>query len=349
MDLDPSIRSSGMGRASGAVFWGATNAWANPALLGYQQGIRYEWGKTRLVPGLPANVWFESETWKFGVGGLGFTASGNPVGRLNLDYGPGYGEEEIHSWGFGASAFELTEGLVRVLGGAMPRWSRVADVSFGMNTKHLDMTLSPSITGSTTAHDYGFLARVTPIDRRAEDGGRPMRLDLSYGYSVLSYDDAIVEFQNESAPVSRHHRTAIAARTTVEWAEAEDHPSGFVRWFMTGLAPLATVGLAYDWDHITAGNEPSPSTTYDTSGGGLELTLLNVVTVRGGQYLDRTGEIDGSTWGWSAGLPLGRGAGIRYDWASTPQARHSGLPDVHHEGVSAYLCLREVVKAMQGE
>jgi hypothetical protein len=358
MDLDPSIRASGMGRASGAVFWDAPNAWANPALLGYQRGLRYEWGSTQLVPDLATDVKFESEIWKFGVGGLGFSASGNPVGRINLDLGSSQGSddqgnptgtfssgEEVESWGFGISAFELAEQVVGLFGGEMPRWSRVADVSFGMNTKHLDMTLDPIFTGSTTAHDYGVLARVTAMDHHEATGGVPLRLDLAYGYSVLSYDDAGFQGLTRFDPVSRHHRNAFAARTTVDWPESEAHHNGFVRWFMTGLEPMASLGLAYDFDHVTAGD--NTSSAYDASGGGAELTLLNCVTFRAGHYDDREGEIHGATWGWSAGLPLGRGAGIRYDWASVPET--SGLSDVHREGVTAYLCLRDVVKAMRGE
>ena len=46
MDIDLSIRSAGMAGASNAVFWGGSlNHWANPAVLGYTRGIRYEYGQ----------------------------------------------------------------------------------------------------------------------------------------------------------------------------------------------------------------------------------------------------------------------------------------------------------------
>ena len=49
-NLPPSVRSSGMGFASNAVFWGGDpDYWSNPALLGYHDGIRYEHGTSRLV------------------------------------------------------------------------------------------------------------------------------------------------------------------------------------------------------------------------------------------------------------------------------------------------------------
>src|SRR2546422_11254952 len=91
LDLDPSVRASGMGAASGAVFWGEdVNHWANPALLAYHRGFRYEWGNTRLVPGLAANVKFRREVLKVGGGGFAVWTAGQPsrqLGRLTLDYG----------------------------------------------------------------------------------------------------------------------------------------------------------------------------------------------------------------------------------------------------------------------
>src|SRR5437016_1649618 len=48
LDLDPSIRAAGAGGASNAVFWGGDpDIWANPALLGYARGLRYDQGRTQ--------------------------------------------------------------------------------------------------------------------------------------------------------------------------------------------------------------------------------------------------------------------------------------------------------------
>ena len=85
LDLDPSVRASGMGAASGAVFWGDDlNRWANPALLAYHHGVRYEWGKTQLVPGLLANVFFRREILTVGGGGFAVWTAGQPSGRLEI-------------------------------------------------------------------------------------------------------------------------------------------------------------------------------------------------------------------------------------------------------------------------
>src|SRR5436309_457264 len=95
LDLDPSVRAAGMGAASIAVFWDGGNQWANPALLGEQHGLRYEWGKTRLVPDLAADIQFESNVVKLGGSGLGVALSGKQgIGSLKLDYGQSEGKDD---------------------------------------------------------------------------------------------------------------------------------------------------------------------------------------------------------------------------------------------------------------
>jgi hypothetical protein len=59
--------------------------------------------------------------------------------------------------------------------------------------------------------------------------------------------------------------------------------------------------------------------------------------LRLGHVEDKLGDISGATTGIGIGLPLGRVAGIRYDHASIPQARDSGLPNVTRNAVTAYV------------
>ena len=84
--LDPSIRASGMGHASGSVFWGPDcDHWANPALLGYERGIRFEHGRTQLVPNLAPHVYFTTDRLTIGDRGLGIFLTGFPLGRPGED------------------------------------------------------------------------------------------------------------------------------------------------------------------------------------------------------------------------------------------------------------------------
>src|SRR5439155_8334788 len=81
LDLDPSIRAAGAGGASNAVFWGGDpDIWANPALLGYARGLRYDQGRTQWGPdqGTPAE--FETRRFQAGLGGIGVMLAGKPDG-----------------------------------------------------------------------------------------------------------------------------------------------------------------------------------------------------------------------------------------------------------------------------
>jgi hypothetical protein len=220
MDIDVSIRSASMGGASNAVFWsGDLNHWGNPALTGHTRGIRYERGRTQLVPGLADNVFFTTNVVKIGGGGLGFVSSGIPIKDMgvDLDYGRNEGTddqgnptgtfdsyERVDSWGFGINFLQLVETALALGGKDGPAISRYIDVSVGMNFKDVEVVLS-SIgaggRGSTSAQDRGALVRVTPLFL-GTSASIPIRVDVAYGASELSYnDDATIVFVNED----RHH------------------------------------------------------------------------------------------------------------------------------------------------
>jgi len=123
--VGPSIRASGMGRSSAAVFWGGdADYWANPALLGYRDGLRFEHGKTRLVPDLADGVYFRSDRFTIARWGIGIAATA-PLGRNRLDYGESIATddegnvlgsftsyEEYDDFGIGVSLARASESLL---------------------------------------------------------------------------------------------------------------------------------------------------------------------------------------------------------------------------------------------
>ncbi len=356
LDLDPSIRSSGMGGASAAVFWGGdANGWANPALLGYCKGLRFEHGRTRLVPDLAYDVYFTTDRYTIGSGWFGVSLAGRPfdgLGGVRLDYG--WSEradasgnpldsfasfEDVASWGAGVSVGGFIEALARWRGADPPALTRWVDLAFGMNSKHVDVALAPAAmmgTASTTGNDAGLLLRVTPLDNtRGATPDMPLRLDLSYGCSILNFNDAKLVFANEgqSVPASRTFFNGLAARVAIGLPAGLRSSIGGPDWFADSFDPLLSVGLAGDHQHVQAGDNHHGG--YDVTHLGTEVTLLNIISVRCGHYDDPQGEISGGTFGLGAGFQLGRFLGFRYDYGTRPQA--SALPDVRRHGYTVFV------------
>lgn len=355
LDLDLSVRSSGMGGASGAVFWGGDpNHWANPALLGYHRGVAYTWGRTQLVPGLANDVILESRRYTLGYGGVGLAFAGKGPGSIRLDYGLSEGVdqngnftgmfdsyEKVDSWGFGVSLAEALSSWAALGGRPAPAITRHADVAFGFASKDVDIVLAPATmsgTASGTGLDYGVLLRVSPPVTPA-GAELPLRLDLAYGYSVQNFNDEQVTFVNEdqSSPFTRIRRNGVAGRIAVGVpASLRGGASGATAWLFESFDPLILIGLAGDWEHNSAGSQ---SGFYDVGRFGVEVTLANVLTWRTGHVTDRVGGIDGDTGGWGLGFHIGRLAGFRYDRATVPQSRDSGLPDLERKGYTMFVDL----------
>ena len=363
MDIDMSLRSAAMGGASNAVFRGGDlNHWGNPAFLGITRGLRYERGRTQLVPGLADDVWYDTRVTKFGYGGAGFVFGGDPVGPdgVQLDYGisdqtdqngnvigafDSY--EHVSSWGFGVSLVEAFGSLARLRGAEPPALGRWFDLSAGMNFKKVLIALAPATlsgTASTTGSDFGLLARCTPLDGLSSDRYPPVRVDLSYGWSVLNFTDNEATFLNEdvTTPLTRHRRRGLAIGLAAVRPPREAG-RGFAAAFVRGLFPLVSATFAVDRARLGAGD----AVDYETESSGMELTIANVVALRRGHYEDEVGNIDGSTRGYAVGLPLGAFGGFAWEEAWFPQANGSGLEDLHRTGWSVWLDPLEIAAAMR--
>ena len=233
-----------MGRASTAVFWGGDpNDFANPALLGYHQGVRLTHGKTRLVPDLADDVYLKTDRITLGLWGVGVSLVGRPIkgfGRDRLDYGESMATREdgteigtfnsyenLYSCGVGVNLVEFTENAVaRRLHSPHPI-SQYGDVSFGYARKKTDVFLAPAWAtpdgqdgnGSVKTDDAGVLVRLTPINTMDGPGilavdselARVMeplggvRLDFAYGRSWLNRGRHYIVYvdQDQSDPIAR--------------------------------------------------------------------------------------------------------------------------------------------------
>ena len=367
LDLDPSIRSSGMGGASAAVFWGGdANGWANPALLGYRSGLRFEHGRTQLVPDLADDVYFTTDRYTIGSGWFGVSLAGRPIeglGKIRLDYGRSEftdnegnplgsfsSHEDVASWGAGVSVGGFFEALARWRGAEPPALTRWVDLAFGMSSKDVDVALAPRRLGgtaSTTGNDLGLLLRATPLDNtRGATPAVPLRLDLSYGYSILNFNDTKLVFINEdqASPTSRIFFNGLAARVAVGLPASLRSSLGGPGWLADSFDPLLSVGLAGDNEHVQAGDDRD--SRFVVTHVGAEVTLLNLVTVRSGQLDDPLGERSGATFGLGIGFQLGRFLGFRYDYGTLPEA--SDLSDLKRHGYTLFVDPVEFYRAAKG-
>ena len=362
--LGPSPRTEALGRQCTAVFWGPfPDFWSNPALLGYHAGLGYEWTRLQLVPSLADDVFFRSNRLTIGGWGVALSLSGVPfenAGGILLDYGENvftdpegnvigtfHSYDEVNSWGVGINGVEFVESL-RSRGSFYPL-SRYFDVSFGYTHKNVEVDLLPETPGRPAirdeigTNDYGFAGRLTPyntIDHTGSfselDATIGLRLDLSAGWGRINDESETIQPGSNPDPVVRMENMGLAVRGSVGLPKQilADLDSKGVGWLGEALSPLLALG--FNWDN-------SQDTYVVEEGGakreglllasqGWELTLLNVVSIRRGEYdawdgpLDDFTTADRSTSGWGLALDVPGIGGVHYDRA-TVEIPAAGLAD----------------------
>jgi hypothetical protein len=389
LSFDKSARSEGMGGATTAVNWtDDPNVWANPALLGYHRGLRYQHFHSQLLPGLADNVDIDSDRVTLGAYGVGFLYAGKPFGRVGGDYldmGQQQGTDQngnvtetfhsymkADSWGVGVSLAQVADAIAGLDAPTQPGvagkggrgLARYGDIALGWTHKRFEDALTPDAamqdatsggTGTATMSDWGLLLSATPYNSITNAGQVPaldevlsplggLRLDLSYGWSDLNYNNArIVHVDaDQSDPAPRAHRSGFAIRGALGVPEAvrvamEDAGLGLVT---ESLSPL--VSYSESWDRSTPWYRweqteyvPGANPEEREILRGRELVLANIIYLRRGHVKADYGDIDGATSGWGLGFRLADIAGFRYDRAEVPQAQ--GLPNVRRTGYTVFV------------
>ncbi len=359
--MDPSVGAAGMGRAGVSVFWGDhPNGWANPALLGYHDGVRFVYGRTQLVPDLSDHVFFTTKEIMIGGGGLGLRMSGKPIealGSLRLDYGRSVATdvdgnviavfdsyEEIHDLAIGINLLEAVETIQRLRGGEPSRLSRKVDLSIGHAWKRVTVDLFPASIflgvaagGEANERDRGALLRVTPLDQFPEGGlagvsggGLRWKIDAAYGFSQRNFakDDASVDWVGT---IAEERLRGGSVRVTLR---LPGETSGGIWDFLEpAIAFGATMESAkyytkYFQDEDESGGIPS-------SRSGQEITLFDAISLRHGYFRSDDGIIDDDTFGVGARLRYKKMIGVSYDYAKVPQSVF--LENVKRHGVTAFV------------
>ena len=350
--LDPSVPSAGMGGATAAAFWTDLNEWSNPALLGYQRGIRYSYSRFQLVPGLADNVHFTAHRLAIGTGGVGISIVGKPVeglGGMELDYGTTFALddegnittfhafEEVRQFGIGVNVLELLENIAGPGGSEVSRLSRHLDVSLGHTWKEVLVDLDPAAGGAeTTERDWGGLVRVTPIGSLSSS---PVTVALSAALSHRNYDDSRIVYDvDPSDPIVEERLVGGAAQIKFNLRGR----SGGV-WNV--LTPSIGVGATWQEARYYEGGVRLGESVETRT--GQEINVLGIVSGRHGFVDNDSGTIRGDTWGLSAGLQYRGVFGIRYDWAQVPQAEFLDQ-EVARRGFTAFFDPFKLLREARG-
>lgn len=176
LSLPASIRTAGTGGAGSAAFWGGDpDAWSNPALLGYHQGVRFDSGDTPY--GTSSGFEFHSARWSAAFGGIGVMGPGTPPGPRRTELiddavpgTPGRTSQRIEMWGAGISLADAISSVMALAGAAPPALLSRFDVAAGAMRNELRTGLAPDAESRAQTTDYGVVARWTPentLDPRA--------------------------------------------------------------------------------------------------------------------------------------------------------------------------------------
>lgn len=170
LSLAPSIRTAGTGGAGSAAFWGGDpDAWANPALLGYHQGVRFDSGNTPY--GTDSGLAFHSARWSAAFGGIGVMGSGTPRGLSRTELvddavpgTPGRTAQRIEVGGAGISLADAISSVMALAGAAPPALFARFDIAAGAMRNELRAGLAPDPESRARTTDYGVVARWTPVN-----------------------------------------------------------------------------------------------------------------------------------------------------------------------------------------
>jgi hypothetical protein len=105
-------------------------------------------------------------------------------------------------------------------------------------------------------------------------------------------------------------------------------------WYLAGLSPLVSIGVSGDWTTSSVAGSGWESDTWAT---GFEASLLDAITLRTGYVSNHDGGIHDASFGYALALPVGRVAGLRYEHASFPRARDSGLADLKSDAFTFWV------------
>ena len=324
LHIKPGGRATGMGRAGVAIEQRAHSTWWNPALLAQASGTEYSLTYAQLVPDLTRDM--DSDVYYMNAGASRQFGSGLGIGidLMYLSYGKteGYKSDGTECGEFTSYEMAPSVGVgMRVLGDPASDWYGGAsgpNFDAGLSVKWVRVDLADDAVMSCIGIDKDAVATAWASDVGGSIWGRVGDNGM-LGYSVsanvqnLSWEKLTFINSGSADPMPHNLKAGVAGEI-----RAGDLRATAVADYNKSLINFSGDNGNFGWGDTKA--------LYNM---GAEGAYQEFIFVRLGYIHDTVGEITAMTFGFGVDTgPMLGGKGIKFDYASVPQAKD--LERVHY-------------------
>jgi hypothetical protein len=286
----------------------------NPASLALDQPASVGYSFQQLVPDFADDVDIRAFGASYQRGALGFGAA-----YAKLDQGTQEGTDlqgnSLGSFNAFQSSLQLGVGISILEAAGVESGDQPLELLVGASVKRIHDELGGGFgDGTASTIDFGVQGRIGRL--LGEEGQPRSYMGLKIGAVIDDLLKREIEFEDagQSDPLQRWVRFGGAI-------EGELFP-------IDQVGHLVKFMLFYERAHSIVDGDDTEQESM-----GIELIAGNALSFRFGQVDDPSGDVQAPSVGVGVGLEwLGLPAGVRFDYASRPQA--SGLGRVHNVGVT---------------
>lgn len=331
LHIKPGGRATGMGRAGVGIEQRAHSTWWNPALLAQATGTEYSLTYAQLVPDLTRDM--ESDVYYMNLGAARQFGGGLGIGidMMYLSYGKTEGFKSDGTPCGEFTSYEMAPSVgagLRVLGDPMSDWYGGAsgpNLDTGLSVKYVRVDLADDAVMQCIGIQKDAVASAWACDLGGSIWGRVGEGGM-FGYSVsanvqnLSWEKLTFINSGSADPMPHNLKAGVAGEVRFGDLRATG-----VFDYNKSLINFSGDDADFGWGDTKA--------LYNM---GAEGAYQEFIFARMGYIHDTVGEITAMTFGFGVDTaPMLGGKGIKFDYASVPQAKD--LERVHYLSLGVHL------------
>lgn len=169
-----------------------------------------------------------------------------------------------------------------------------------------------AVYGESHSSGLGYILRISPFnEHNAAD--KFYRLDLTAAAYHLNPNKTTITYTNDSQsdPMPYGTRSAFSGKFSIDIGIIQELDTEVIRSFIDKL-----VSIYYSQDNSQIGEESEFNT--GEWGEGIEVTFFDILSLRKGQYVDRTGQIVGDIEGYGINLNYRGMLQFQYNYVEFP-------------------------------